>query len=271
MDRRGCKAAAQQAIRDAAYSTKKVTLVCLLSIVALVAAELGLSLLIDRTTASGHYLSQTISAGTRSYVLTFLVSIVCQLVLVLILMGYTAFSLRLSRREPFSLDVLLEGFRQWGRTILLYLLVSLMLSLWASIFSMPVSYLLSALYLGELIDESAMLQLLLGYMSLVMLIVSYRYRMAQFVLLDRPDCSVRQILAEAKALNRIHRFRLFLLDLSFLPWLLLSVLTCGILLIWKLPYITATYAHAYQSMRMDYERRQKQLQDFLDAQQNRPM
>jgi uncharacterized membrane protein len=42
--------------------------------------------------------------------------------------------------------------------------------------------------------------------------------------------------------------QLFLLDLSFLPWLVLCACTGGILLIWKLPYIVTTYAHAYATL-----------------------
>lgn len=269
MNRRGLKEASRQCIRDACYSTKTITLVCLLSILVLTAAEWGLTTLVQRFNQTGHYLSQTLSAGTRNFIIIFLISLVCQLLLILLLMGYASFSLKLSRRESFSLSVLMDGFRLWGRAVLLYLMTSVMLSLWASVFSLPVSYLFSALYMSGTIDEAAVFQLLLGYTALIMFIFSYRYRMAWFILLDQPELPTRQVLYQAKSINRVHRGRLFLMDLSFLPWLLLSVLTCGILLIWKLPYITATYAHAYNYMLKDYAVRQKRLQELLEQQRTR--
>lgn len=269
MNRRGLKEASRQCIRDAQSSTKLVTLCFLLSVYIVIAADWGLGTLVQSFSSKGHYLSQAISAETKSYILVFLISFVCQFVLVFLAAGYASFSLKLSRGKPFSKRVLTEGFQIWGKCVLLYLMISLLLSLWSSIFSMPISYLLSALFLAGSIGEDAMFWGLLGYMALVMLIVSYRYRTAWFVLMDHPELSVRQVLNQAKAINRIHRWKLFLLDLSFLPWLLLGVLTLGILFIWKLPYITATYAHAYNFMLEDYAKRQQHLQELLEAQRSR--
>ena len=95
---------------------------------------------------------------------------------------------------------------------------------------------------------------------------TYRYRMAQYVLLDNPQLSIRQVLARTKAINKVHRWELFLLDLSFVPWYLLCLLTLGILFIWKLPYLSATYAHAYNYMVEDFTQRQARLQAILDQQ-----
>ena len=165
--------------------------------------------------------------------------------------------------------MLLEGFRLWGKTTLLYIYVSVLLALWSTVFAMPASYTAAALYMAGTISEDTMLLLMTGYMSLVMFIFSYRYRMAWFVLLDGPEKSIRGIIAETKAINRTHRGQLFLLDVSFVPWCLLCCLTCGVLFIWKLPYITATYAHAYHHMLEDYGVRQQRLEEILAEQQER--
>ena len=269
MNRRVLKDASRQCIQNAHYNTKIVTLVFLLSLLVLIVADWGLGTFVQNHTGSGgHYLSQSISSETRSYIVVFVISTICHLLSMLLRMGYTSFALKLSRGSMFSLKVLLDGFQLWGKTILLYLMVSVMLSLWASLFSIPVSYIFSALYLAGTIDESIMFYGILIYMAVVILIVSYRYRTAWFVLMDHPELPIRQIISQAKAINQIHRGKIFLLDLSFLPWILLSAITCGILLIWKLPYITATYAHAYNYMLEDYGKRQRHLQEFLEQQQD---
>ena len=269
MNRRGLKEASRQCIRDAACSTKKITLIFLLSILALILAEWGITALTSRMGSSGHYLSQSLSAGSRTFILSFVISLVCQLLMTLLSMGYASFSLKLSRKEDPEPRVLLDGLQMWGKTILLHLMISVLLSLWSSLFAMPVSYVLAVFYAAEEISFNLYLTILMIYLSVVMVILSYRYRMAWFVLLDYPELSIRQVILQTKAMNKVHRFKLFLLDLSFLPWLLLCALTCGILLIWKLPYITATYAHAYNYMLEDFSIRQKRLEELLEQQRNR--
>lgn len=269
MNRRGLKAASRQCLSDATYSPKRVTLVFLVITVVLALLNWGGSLLVERMGSGGHYLSDSIAAGGRSYLLLFLLSLAVQLVTVLLNLGYADFSLRLSRQEEYGMDVLLSGIFFWGKAILLYLLTSVLLSLWSSLFAMPVSYLLAMLYTAGAIGEEQVYGLLMAFIALVMCIVSYRYRMAWFVFLDNPELSTRQILRQAQAINKVHRWQLFLLDLSFVPWILLCIVTCGILLIWKLPYITATYAHAYNWMLEDYARRQKRLEELLAQQRLR--
>ena len=100
-------------------------------------------------------------------------------------------------------------------------------------------------------------------------VISYRYRMVYFLLLDQPETPVRVLASKAAAMNRPHRISLFLLDLSFAPWVLLCLLTCGILFVWKLPYMAATYAHAYAFMEKDYEARQQRMEALLEAQKKR--
>ena len=269
MNRRELKTTAKQSVRNARGSVKPVTLALILSVLALTALEWAVTMLSERSGGGTHYLSQAISAQTRAYVIVALVSLIFQFLLVLLAVGYQALSLRLSRNEEFSMDILLEGFRVWGRAVLLYLYISVILGLWAAILSMPPSYVLAGLYMSGSVSEDMMFLLMSGYMALVMLILSYRYRMAYFILLDSPEKSIRQIITEAKAITQTHRWQLFLLDLSFVPWLLLCVLTCGVLLIWKLPYMAATYAHTYERLLEDYGLRQQRLEELLAQQQER--
>ena len=50
---------------------------------------------------------------------------------------------------------------------------------------------------------------------------------------------------QSKNLMRGNKWRLFLLYLSFLGWLIFSVLTFGIGLLWIIPYITQTLVWFY--------------------------
>ncbi|MGN0187254.1 MAG: DUF975 family protein [Paludibacteraceae bacterium] len=45
-----------------------------------------------------------------------------------------------------------------------------------------------------------------------------------------------------------HKMKLFLLDLSFIGWGILCVLTFGIGFLWLAPYISVSHAHFYEEL-----------------------
>jgi uncharacterized membrane protein len=50
------------------------------------------------------------------------------------------------------------------------------------------------------------------------------------------------------AMMQGRKMKLFLLDLSFIGWILLSILTLGIGLLWLLPYIYSARAAFYEDI-----------------------
>jgi uncharacterized membrane protein len=264
MNRKRLKEAAKASVRGATGSPKLVTPIFLLAVIALVGLDYGLSYLPDSISSSGRYLSDTVSSGAMSTVTTIAISLILQLVLVLLCAGYTAVALDFRSREPICLSTLLEGFHSAGRVILTYLMTVIFQCLWSYVFALPLAVVLTFLGGANMTTEQ-LLTISIIYAAVALLIISYRYRMAFFVVLDHPELSAREALRMATAMTKGHRFELFKLDLSFLPWMLLCTLTCGILLIWKLPYIATTYAHAYDSLFQDFGKRQETFQQWIDA------
>lgn len=68
---------------------------------------------------------------------------------------------------------------------------------------------------------------------------------AFYMVLDFPDWSASDILKKCFEVMNGNKFRLFILYLSFIPSFLLSVFTCGITLIWVLPYMSMTETNFY--------------------------
>jgi uncharacterized membrane protein len=264
MDRKRLKEAAKASVRGATGSPKFVTPIFLLCIIALVGLDYGLSYLPEHITTGGRYLSDSLSSGATSTVLAIVISLVLQLVLVLLSAGYAAVALALRAREPIYPSTLLEGFYNLGRVLLTYLLTILFQCMWSYVLALPVAVVLTFLG-GENMTADQLVTISVLYAAVALLVISYRYRMAFFVVLDHPELSARQSLRMATAMTKGHRWQLFKLDLSFLPWMLLCTLTCGILLIWKLPYMVTTYAHAYDSLSQDYTQRQADFQQWMDA------
>jgi uncharacterized membrane protein len=75
------------------------------------------------------------------------------------------------------------------------------------------------------------------------------------VLRDNPELSFNAAIERSMAMMEGHKMQYFLLQLSFIGWILLSILTCGILSLWVNPYLHATYAHYYEYVKEEYEKR----------------
>lgn len=81
------------------------------------------------------------------------------------------------------------------------------------------------------------------------IVKSYSYAMTPYILLDRPELSPTEAIKESEQMMNGHKMDLFVLDLSFIGWILLSVLTCGILLFYVEPYMMATRSAFYLELK----------------------
>ena len=81
------------------------------------------------------------------------------------------------------------------------------------------------------------------------IIKSYSYSMSLYILAENKGKSAKECINESKAMTDGHKMELFVLGLSFIGWVLLSCITCGIALIWVMPYMQATYANVYNSLK----------------------
>ncbi|MER2174332.1 MAG: DUF975 family protein [Carnobacterium sp.] len=86
------------------------------------------------------------------------------------------------------------------------------------------------------------------------IIKSYAYSQAYLIYKDRSNLSPNEkissldCITESKNLMKGHKWRLFVLDLSFIGWGILSVLSLGIGLLWLLPYQNATKVAFYEDL-----------------------
>jgi uncharacterized membrane protein len=85
------------------------------------------------------------------------------------------------------------------------------------------------------------------------IVKSYSYAMTPYILLDKPELSATEAITESRNMMNGHKMELFLLDLSFIGWILLSMLTCGILFFYVAPYMQAARAEFYRTLKGDDE------------------
>lgn len=77
-------------------------------------------------------------------------------------------------------------------------------------------------------------------------VMVYALRLVPYIIKDEPNLSAREVLSRSMQLMRGNKWRAFLLDLSFLGWQLLGILTLGIVeVFWTTPYLMSTEAALY--------------------------
>ena len=77
------------------------------------------------------------------------------------------------------------------------------------------------------------------------IIISFMYSQVYYIMAENPDISVLDCLRESARIMKGHKMELFILELSFLGWIILTALTCGIAGLYVLPYYSATLANFY--------------------------
>ena len=77
------------------------------------------------------------------------------------------------------------------------------------------------------------------------IIKAYEYSMIPYLLAENPNLSTSQVFSLSKQMTTGQKMDLFVLDLSFLGWIILGALCCGIGLLFVQPYPEATKAEVY--------------------------
>ena len=183
--------------------------------------------------------TRTLSGVILNYLISFVIAVLTGL----FSSGTGYFYLKISCSQPASVGDIFYGFRflpnkavllQFYVTILIYLAMLPMTALSFIIFTRPEQTILLLPY-----------SLSILFYGIVSLILSLIYSQMFFLLHDFPNFSVKELLITSRKLMKGNKGRYFYLMVSFLPLVLLSLLSCGIALLWLMPYINTTYAEFY--------------------------
>ena len=94
---------------------------------------------------------------------------------------------------------------------------------------------------------------ILGWSLLLIIpgiIKSYEYRMIPYLLAEDPSMSCDEAFATTRKMMDGNKWDTFVLELSFIGWVILGVLTCGLgLVFWVNPYINLTNAELYLTLK----------------------
>ena len=80
-------------------------------------------------------------------------------------------------------------------------------------------------------------------------IKAYSYAMTPYILKDNPEMKNNAAIEESMRMMDGHKLELFLLDLSFIGWAILSILTCCIGFLWLVPYMNMARVNFYEDLK----------------------
>lgn len=134
-------------------------------------------------------------------------------------LGYCLFIIALTGYKKADYNTLFDGFKRFGDTLVAGLLMMLAISVGTTLLIVP------------------------G------VIVALGFSMTFFIMIDDPNISGVDALQASWNMMKGHKWELFCLYCRFIGWCLLATLTCGILLIWIYPYMTAAQLNFYRNIR----------------------
>lgn len=158
-----------------------------------------------------------------------LIDSLLRLAMAVVGVGFSLFVMNSVRRSQPALGNLLDGFGMFPRVLFLIILQIVFIFLWSLLLVIP------------------------G------IIAAYRYSFAVYVMIDHPEMSAMDCLRESKRLTTGYKRQLFLLDLSFILWFLMTMVPI-------VGYIAQVYVTPYmESARVLYYEQIRALQEGSTA------
>lgn len=84
------------------------------------------------------------------------------------------------------------------------------------------------------------------------IIKAYEYGQIEYILAENPGLSSKRVFQMTREMTMGNKWDIFVLDLSFIGWNILSAFTCGIVGVAIMPYYEATFAELYITLRDEY-------------------
>lgn len=206
------------------------------------------------TETAVYAMTQQTAAVTVLSVVFFLLSLVISIVLGVFELGLSLFFLNAACGQPFSAADLFYGFQRQSNKALG---VSAVFTLLNTVCLTP-SQLFLELFLNtqnSAWSTGALISLGIGLTIYIPLSLSLSQTF--YLMLDFPDRSARDSLKLSIRLMKGHKRRLFYIQMSFLPLILLCLLSFGIGFLWLMPYMYMTSTAFFLDLMSSPEKTEK--------------
>jgi uncharacterized membrane protein len=134
-------------------------------------------------------------------------------------LGITIFTLALSRNESAYFEQMFQGFKRFQVSLIAYVLRGIFVILWSLLLIVP------------------------G------IIAALSYAMTFYIISDNPSVTAKEAIKKSKEMMYGNKWKLFTLQLRFIGWALLCILTAGIGFLWLVPYMQVSNAKFYEDIK----------------------
>lgn len=150
-------------------------------------------------------------------------------------LGLITYFLNFAKNKDVKISALFESYKNsFGNSILMSVLIGIYTFLWSLLLVIP------------------------G------IIKAYSYSMSFFIMAENPKISANDAIAKSQELMNGHKWEYFILQLSFLGWILLATFTCCIGYLWLTPYMQTTISDFYLKIKEDHEETKDESQVVLE-------
>lgn len=171
-------------------------------------------------TDGDEFVSYSVTTAVDIEFVYFIFNIISIGIFGILILAATNFFLEFSRnREIQGLNSFFEGVGMWFRGMLAGLWYWLWIILWGLLFIIP------------------------GIVKM------FSYSMMFFILAEHPGVSVRKAMRLSRIMTHGYKGDLFVMQVSFIGWIILAAIPCGIGFLWLLPYMQLSYTHAYRFLK----------------------
>lgn len=196
------------------------------------------------------------NAFTKGSYINLFIQIAITLITVPIAFGLISSFMKLKRGQKVSaFDFLEDGFKNftkaWG--IQLWTMVKLILPIICLII---VCILMISVFSVEYLAQENFnipfaIVIAILYIACITYIVvrSLLFILAQHIAIDNPEMKAKDCVLKSQEMMKGNRGSLFLLELSFIGWSLLAVLTLGIGFLWLIPYMQVALVCFYDNVK----------------------
>lgn len=147
------------------------------------------------------------------------ISIILALISIPLTVGCSKLFIGITRGHDMELSVIFEPFKNAPKVVVLNIYVGILVFLQTLLFIIP------------------------G------IIAAYRYALVNYIVAEDEEISITDAVKMSKELMQGHKLQLFIMQISFVCWFILSLLTCGILTVaYVNPYYNAAIAEFYNEV-----------------------
>jgi len=141
-------------------------------------------------------------------------------------LGFAGFFLKRLRGEHIAVENIFDGFKNFFQGFLIMFFTVFFTCLWSLLLIIP------------------------G------IIKAFGYSMAFYIMYDNPGMKPLEALKKSQIMMKGYKFKLCMLELSFIGWMILAAIPFGLGFLWLNPYIQLSIANFYENLKRHQENNQ---------------